>query len=130
MREWIIIIVIILIITFGNFITDKYLEGTTNELINELKDLKQKTIEINENDDRLQIKNKMAELEEKWNKTNKMISIVVMHQEINNVEEALTKARTSINYGELKDAIVELETAIFLADNIKEREKVNLKNIF
>lgn len=130
MREWIIIIVIILIITFGNFITDKYLEGTTNELINELKDLKQKTIEINENDDRLQIKNKMAELEEKWNKTNKMISIVVMHQEINNVEEALTKARTSINYGELKDAIVELETAIFFADNIKEREKVNLKNIF
>ena len=72
----------------------------------------------------------MEIVEQKWENTSKICSIIVVHQEIDNIEQALTRGKSSINYGILEDALQEIETAIFFSEHVKEREKLSLKNIF
>jgi len=72
----------------------------------------------------------MKEVEKKWQETSNIWSILAMHQEIDNIEQALTRVKSNIEEGELEDALPEIEIAIFYAEHINAREKVNLKNIF
>ena len=130
MKDTIIILAIILLIVGGDILTRRFLNQKSEELIQSLEDLKEDVIMAKETKQREQIKKQMNEVEEKWNEISNMWSIIVMHQEIDNIEQALTKAKSNINDGELEDAIPEIETAIFFAEHVKAREELNLKNIF
>ena len=130
MKDFFIILVIIGVILGGDILVKKHLEKTTNELVENLEDLKHKTIIAKQSGDRKEIKGTMDNVEKKWKKISKIWSTVVVHQEIDNIEQALIRAKANINDGELEDAIPEIETAIFFAEHINEREQLKLKNIF
>ena len=129
-REIIIIASIIIIIFAGDFLTTRYLEKTSDKLIGSLKELKEHAIEANKNENRDLIKEEMKQMEENWEKTSEIWSVIVMHQEIDNIEQALIKSKAMINDGNIEDAIPELETAIFYVEHVNAREKLKLKNIF
>lgn len=130
MRDVIIIIAIIAIILGGDIFTKQYLNKTANELSEKLNNLKENTKLAKTTGNREKIKLEMEEIEAKWNNMNKAWSIIVVHQELDNIEQALTKANSSINDGKLEDALQEIETSIFFVEHVKEREKLSLKNIF
>ena len=130
MRETIIIIVIIAIILTGDISTKKYLSESSEELTEVLESLKQNTITSKQTNDREKIKSEIQEIEEKWDKTSNIWSMIAVHQEIDNIEQALTKAKSNVDDGNLEDALEEIETAIFFVEHVKEREKLSLKNIF
>lgn len=130
MRDVIIIIAIIAIILGGDIFTKQYLNKTANELSEKLNNLKESTKLAKTTGNREKIKLEMEEIEAKWNNMNKAWSIIVVHQELDNIEQALTKANSSINDGKLEDALQEIETSIFFVEHVKEREKLSLKNIF
>lgn len=130
MKDAIIIISIIVIIIAGDICTKRYLDKTVDELLESLEALKGKTILAKETKIREEIKKEMENVEQKWETTNKIWSVIVVHQEIDNIEQALTRAKSNINDGELEDALQEIETAIFFSKHVKEREKLSLKNIF
>ena len=109
---------------------NKHLSNTTSEFVNKLEELKEKSVEAKESDDRKEVKNTMEKVEDKWKKLSKIWSTVIVHQEIDNIEQAIIRAKSYINDGKLEDAIPEIETAIFFAEHINEREKLKLKNIF
>ena len=130
MKDAIIIIVIIALIFGGDFLVKNHLQKTTNELVKDLENLKEKTVIAKESQNREEIKTEMEKVEKHWKETSKIWSMAIMHQEIDNIQEALVRAKADINEGEIEDAIPEIETAIFFAEHIKEREQVKLKNIF
>ena len=130
MKDAIIIISIIALIFGGDFLVKSHLEKTTGELVKDLEGLKEKTIIAKESENREEIKTKMKEVEKQWSEISKIWSTVIMHQEIDNIQQALVRAKIDIGEGNIEDAIPEIETAIFFAEHINEREQLKLKNIF
>lgn len=130
MRDATIIIAIIIIILTGDINTKKYLSASSEELTEALENLKQNTITAKQTNDREKIKSEIQEIEKKWDKTSNIWSMIAVHQEIDNIEQALTKTKSSVDDGDLEEALEEIETAKFFVEHVKEREKLSLKNIF
>ena len=130
MRDAIIIISIIAIIVIGDICMQAYLNKTTIEIAQDLQNLKQNTILAKKDNERSNIKKEVNEIEKKWTEINKIWSTIVVHQELDNIEQAIIKAKSSIEEGELPDALQERETTIFFVEPVKQREKLSLKNIF
>ena len=130
MRDWFIITAIFIIIVGGDIMMQTHLNKTADELINNLQDLKQKTILAKETENRENIKKQINEIDEKWEEINKTWAEIVVHQELDNIHQSLTKAKSNIEEGGLEDAIQEIETALFFVEHVKQREKISLKNIY
>lgn len=130
MKDACIIIAIILIIVAGDIWMQTYLTKTADEIGKKLQELKHNTILAKETDNRDEIKNEVSEIEKKWEEISKTWSTIVVHQEIDNIEQALKKSKSNIEEGDLGNALEEIETTIFFVEHVKEREKLSLKNIF
>ena len=130
MRDAIIIISIILIIIVGDSMMQNYLSKTTEELLADLNELKDKAIKVKENNERDEIITLANNVDEKWQEISNTWSIIIVHQEIDNLEQAFTRAKSSIENGDLDEAIPEIEEAIFFTNHVRDRERLTLKNIF
>ena len=119
MRDWFIITAIFIIIVGGDIMMQTHLNKTADELINNLQDLKQKTILAKETENRENIKKQINEIDEKWEEINKTWAEIVVHQELDNIHQSLTKAKSNIEEGGLEDAIQEIETALFFVEHDK-----------
>lgn len=128
MKETIIIITILIIIFSGSIITQNYLNKSSDLLIADLDYIKG-SIE-NKDINNEEVIKKTEEMYKKWEETNTKWSVIILHDEIDLIETSLIKMKAEIRTGEIEDAIAEIETAIFLLNHIKEKEKTNLKNIF
>lgn len=130
MKDTLIIIVIVVVIIGGDILIRNHLSKTTEELVSNLEELKEETISLKNINETDALKTNMKEVETKWRKISNVWSIIIVHQEIDNIEQALIRAKSNIEEGELEDALPEIETAIFFAEHINEREQLKLKNIF
>ena len=130
MRDAIIIISIILIIIVGDSMMQNYLSKTTEELLANLNELKDKAIKVKGNNERDEIITLANNVDEKWQEISNTWSIIIVHQEIDNLEQAFTRAKSSIENGDLDEAIPEIEEAIFFTNHVRDRERLTLKNIF
>ena len=128
MKEMIIIISILIIIFTCSIVTQRYLNRTSDLLVDDLKEIKQ-NIE-NKDLDEKELAKKAEEMYEKWEKTNAKWSIIILHDEIDLIETSLIKMKAFIKTGEIEECMAELDTSIFLLNHIKEKEKTSLKNIF
>lgn len=128
MKEIIIIISILIIIFTGSIVTQKYLNRTSDLLVDDLEDIKNDL--ENNNLDSEKLARKSEDMYKKWEEINAKWSIIILHDEIDLIETSLTKMKAEIKSGEIKDVMAELDTSIFLINHIKEKEKTSLKNIF
>ena len=125
MKEIIIIISILIIIFTGSIVTQKYLNRTSDLLVEDIKNDLEKN-----NLDSEKLAKKSEDMYKKWEEINAKWSIIILHDEIDLIETSLTKMKAEIKSGEIKDVMAELDTSIFLINHIKEKEKTSLKNIF
>lgn len=130
MKEIIIIIVVLGTLLGCNIMVQNHLNETSSNLIAKLEKLQNKVVEYKDSENRDELKEIYVETEEEWVKVHKMWSIIVVHQELDNIEQALVKAKSSIYGGSIEDSIEEIETAKFFINHVKEREKVTIENIF
>lgn len=130
MRDITIIIIILITIFAGDLVVNRYLGHTTDELIKNLTSLKENVVKASETENRDEVKDEMGKVEESWKRISEIWAIFVIHQEVDNIEQALIKTKSMINDGNIEDAIPEIETAIFFVEHVKQREKLMLKNIF
>ena len=128
MKEFVIIITILMIIFGTAFYTKKFLDNTSDKLVSKLENLKA-DIEIkNIGEERIreqanQIYGEWQEVSEKW-------SIIVLHDEIDLIQTSLIRMKSKIETKKFDESIEDLDTSIFLLKHIKEKEKTSLKNIF
>lgn len=126
MKQIIIMIIILIIIFVGAWYSQKFLDGTTRNLVSKLENLKtdideEKDEELNQKTN--QIYGEWKDISEKW-------SFIVLHDELDLIETSLIKVKSKIEVGNLDESREDIDTSIFLLKHIKEKEKTSLKNIF
>lgn len=103
MKELVIIILILALIFVGDFIVQSHLEVTSSNMVSKLGNLKEKVIKAKETEEIEEAKEALNTTREEWDKTNQTWSVIVVHEELDSIEEALIKAKSSIEEGELED---------------------------
>lgn len=128
MKEFVIIITILIIIFGGALYTQNYLNNSSNILVSKLENLKTDLESKNKNQQRLE--EQADKIYGEWENVNKKWSVVVLHDEIDLIETSLIRMKSKIKTGSLDESMEDLDTSIFLLKHIKEKEKTSLKNIF
>lgn len=129
MKEILIIVVSVALVCTGAYISQNYLNKTSDDLVSNIEDLKveiEKAKAKEENDSIVLSEN----IYEKWKKVEEKWSIIIIHDELDLIELSLVGMKTYIEEEQYEDAKEELEKASFLLEHVKEREKLALKNVF
>ena len=128
MKETIIIITILVIIIGGDILENKYLKNSSQYLIEQLNNLKDKIKD--ESHDIKELKKEANKIYKEWKKTDEKWAMLILHSELDLIETSLIKMKTQITENNLDIALEELETSIFLINHISEKERFCLKNVF
>lgn len=131
-----ILVILIGVISIGN-LAQKHLINTSTELNNKLEELKKELdnlISIAPDKENMEKSKKAEELSreihKKWEELNKTWSIIVMHEELDQITLSILGVKSCVEIGDLETGREELEKTIFLVDHIKEKEAFKFKNIF
>jgi len=126
LKESIICIIIIIGILGLEFLTQNFTKKTVEEITGIFRNIKeneekQKTEKINEN-----IKN----ISNKWEEKQKKLAYYIDHEELEKVHTAIVTMKSYIETNNYSSAMAELEEGRFVLEHIKEKNTLNLQNIF
>lgn len=126
-RDIFIITIIIISVIIGTIYTQNLLGENTDVLLKELGKLE---TNINENMQKEEIDKNANDIYQKWREVSEKWSIIVDHQEIDLIEKALLAVKSTIETEEYNKSIQKIQESIYLIGHIKEKEELNIKNIF
>lgn len=126
-RDVFIITIIIILVIIGTIFTHNLLGENTDLL---LKDLEKLEKNINENTQKEEIDKNASEIYSKWREISEKWSIIVDHQEIDLIEKALISVKSTIETEEYSRSLQKIQESKYLIGHIKEKEELNIKNIF
>ena len=99
-------------------------------MLEKLENLKNE-IEIAQNEEK---NTKVIEMSEyvikKWDEMNDIWSMLVVHQELDNIKLSILEIKGAVATSSFDDALEEIDKTIFLVEHIKEKEAFKLKNVF
>ena len=130
LKEFVICIIIIISIIFGNYQTQNYTKDSVRTLVNELGGLRKEIFKEDNKVDEENVKDKMEKVLEEWESRHDKLAYFIEHDELEKVETSLTEIRSYVDTGEYKDSISELDKGEFLLKHIEEKYAFTLKNIF
>ncbi len=122
-KEYIIIILIVIFVIFIEFITD----GITNKSISDIRESIQDLEDSLETEDS---KDKSKALCSSWKEEEKKLSYYMEHDELEKVGVLVDNIKSDIENDNQEDIHQELDEVKFLLEHIKEKQKLQLKNIF
>ena len=129
-KEIVISIVIVVIIFIGNVFTENYTEKSIDETTACLSELRVQ-IEKDEGDiDLDSVKQKINEIQRTWNVKYEKLAYYIEHDELEKVKTELVGLKGYIEKEEYSEALPSIDRSIFILEHIKEKTKLNLKNIF
>ena len=126
-RDIFIITIIIILVIIGTIFTQNLLGENTDVLLKKLGRLE---TNINENMQKEEIDKNANDIYQKWREVSEKWSIIVDHQEIDLIEKALLAVKSTIETEEYNRSIQKIQESIYLIGHIKEKEELNIKNIF
>lgn len=127
-KEFIISIIIVILIIALDFGTQRYTNNTVQETINSLYSVKDKTKEINKNND--EILKKISDLYYNWLKKHKKLAIFIEHDELEKVETNFVTCKSYMESKQYDMANAEVEKTIFVLEHISDKYSFNFENIF
>ena len=127
-KELIICIIVILIVIVANAITQSYAQEAVDTMDEKLNAL-EASLE-RENDAKEQIQESLDDVMLNWREKYERLAFFIEHDELEKVETQLTSLKAHIKTEEYEEAIDSLETSIFILNHIKEKFRLNMKNIF
>lgn len=126
MKPWFIIILGVVLFIFAGYSGQSYLNTSSRKLDHQLVSVQSALSKKNWE----QALKHIQTFEQNWSKTRKLWAVLTHHQEIDNVEQSLTKTREAIISRSYADARMEIETLRHFIKHIAERERFSLVNIF
>jgi DNA-directed RNA polymerase specialized sigma subunit len=130
MKEILIIGIVIILVIYASICSQNYLRSTSNTILEHMQELRSE-IERAQEDNKTEKAVKLSnEIYDEWQKTIKNWSILVVHEELDEIELSLLALRASVQSNSLDDALQEVDKAIFLIGHIAEKESFKLKNLF
>lgn len=124
-KEIIVIILIFSLITILDVFTKSNTESVMENMVNELNELyEQVSIEEKYNT------NLINDIENGWKEKMKVMSLYLEHNELEKVNNSLAKLKANIESKEKYMAVENIEEIKFLIEHIKNKNLLNIENIF
>lgn len=123
MKDALIIMLIVALVIIGNIISQDMLKKDSEKLVEKLEKIRNELGNGN-------IEQLAEELYELWEQTEKKWSIIILHQELDNIKLAVIAVKSSIESGDLTYAYQQVNNAIFLVEHQTEKWSLKWKNIF
>ena len=130
MKEIIEIIIILVVVCTTSLVLQQYLEKTSEDILSKLNNLKEEMKLAQESNNTDNVKKISDEIIKKWEEISEVWSMVVVHQELDNIKLSILEVKGALESDSLDDAMEEIDKTIFLTGHIKEKESFRLKNIF
>ncbi|MBR6033355.1 MAG: DUF4363 family protein [Clostridia bacterium] len=130
MKEIIGIIVIVSIVCATSFLLQKYLNNTSDEILAKLESLKNEIEIAQVESSNTKVTEMSEDVIKKWDEMNDIWSMLVVHQELDNIKLSILEVKGAVSTSSFDDALEEIDKAIFLVGHIKEKEAFKLKNVF
>lgn len=125
-KEFIIIIVVIVLIVGVDIVTNKYTKETVEIMKKELNILREYILQENKEDAKKQMNN----VKNKWEEKYEVLAFYIEHDELEKVETELTGLSADLSVEEYKHCISQVDTTIFILEHIQEKEEFHLRSIF
>ena len=128
LKETMICIVIVIVIIFGNVITQNYTKESVSELSEGLTSLRQKISqkEISKEE----ISKQTEGIYEQWKERHEKLAYFIEHDELEKVETELVVIKSDIETDNYEELISSIDKSIFVLQHIKDKYAFNLQNIF
>lgn len=127
-KELIICIFIIALIIIGNVITQNYTNECVSQINKKLDTLKE--ISLAKDTDSENINKEIKEIEDDWNCFQETLSYYIEHDELEKVETQIFNIKGFYEIKKYDEIVPELEKCVYILEHIKEKTKLNVKNIF
>ena len=125
-KEMAIIIIIIVAIFVGDFLTQRFTSNKVEYLTSELYRLKESITNASYNE----ANEKAEKLQNQIEDVHHKLSYYLEHNEIEKIQTAFTACKSYIKTEDYGDAICEVEKTIFLVNHLTDKYSFNLDNIF
>ena len=147
-KELIIVIIIVIAITILDTITHNYTKinfAKINEQLEQIKEisediyLMEKEQDIAENtrkekdnkpSKQEKLKEKIKTMEEDWKTINNKTALYIEHEELEKANVSMVKFKRYIQLEEYTEAIAELENCKYILDHIRDKEAMQIINLF
>ncbi len=117
-------ITIIIFVCISMFVQYK-LQNSANNILNDITEVTK-----NMEDENWDVADKQLEdLVNKWEEVGEKWSVLVEHDEIDNITVSLFKSKAYANFREKEEALAEMREFEFMIDHIPKIQKIQLKNI-
>lgn len=127
-KEWIICGIVIFLVAITNIITQNYTNQSVETTNQKLENLKEKLMK--EEVERQEVEKEMQNVMEHWKKRYETLAYYIEHDELEKVETELTSLKANIQIEQYEEGVPDLERSIFILNHIKEKFKLNIKNVF
>lgn len=124
-KELIIVIIIVIAIIIIDTITQNY----TRDSFEKIKEIINK-IDDQEKNSQQELQEKIKTMEEDWKIINRKTAFYIEHEELEKVNASMIKFKSYIQLEEYTEAIPELENCKYILDHIREKEKMQIINLF
>ena len=125
-KEIIIIVTVITLIVTLDILTNNYTKNTVEMMSEELTTLREDVLQK----DKTSAQDKIIAILNKWQEKNNVLAYYIEHDELEKIKTQLTGLAANINVQEYEPSMVQLDTAIFLLENLQEKQKLDLKSMF
>ena len=122
-KEYVVIFLVIVFVILIEIITDSITKKSINDINNKIEEV-EVSLETSENND------KINELCDSWKKECDKLSFYMEHDELGKVGILVDNVRSDIKNENTEDVKQELDEIKFLLEHIKDKQKLQLKNIF
>lgn len=131
-KELIIVIIIVIAIIIIDTITQNYTRDSFEKINNELEKIKEiiNKIDDQEKNSQQELQEKIKTMEEDWKIINRKTAFYIEHEELEKANASMIKFKSYIQLEEYTEAIPELENCKYILDHIREKEKMQIINLF
>lgn len=126
LREYCIIIIILIIVFVIDYFTDKNLSNSVNWMREGIGSIENKMKEDNENE----AQNEFHDLKEKWKKEEKGLALFVEHNELEKISGDIVRIESNFNTNDMDELFQNIADLKFMLEHIEEKNRLKLKNIF
>lgn len=127
-KELIITVIIVITIFVTSFFTQNYTKQSISEMNNNLENLKSSV--INESKDSSELSDEIDEIYNKWEDKYKFLTCYLEHSELEKVNTELKLIKGYIEVEEEKQSVSEIENCLYILKHLKDKQMLNIKNIF
>lgn len=127
-KELIICSIVIIFVIVANIFTQGYTRKTIEDLVGKLQELRQKLLE--DNIDKNKIEDEMKNIMSAWANYFNKLAYFIEHDELEKAETELTTLKANIEIQEYEEGVLDIDKTIFILNHIKEKFRIEIKNIF